>query len=93
MDKYRSILLVDCVGKLCSRLYRTRYTPFIALAMRDALAWQCGGVPGLGIDFPAISVRLLQHYAATQDKSIATIFVDARSAFYAVIRKLVMPMD
>ena len=36
MDKYRSILLADCVGKLSSRSYRTRFTPFIAQAMRDA---------------------------------------------------------
>jgi hypothetical protein len=61
--------------------------------MRDPLTWQCGGVPGLGTDFPAITVRLTQHYAETTGKSIATIFVDAKSAFYAVIRRLVMPMD
>ena len=93
MDKYRSILLADCVGKLSSRSYRTRFTPFIAQAMRDALTWQCGGVPGLGTDFPALTVRLTQHYAETTGKSIATIFVDAKSALYAVIRRLVMPMD
>ena len=93
MEKYRSILLADCVGKLSSRADRTRYTPFIAQAMRDALTWQCGGVPGLGTDFPAITVRLTQHYAESHGISIATIFVDAKSAFYAVIRRLVMPMD
>ena len=93
MEKYRSILLADCVGKLSSRAYRTRYTPFIAHAMRDDLTWQCGGVPGLGTDFPAITVRLTQHYAESHGISIATIFVDAKSAFYAVIRRLVMPMD
>ena len=59
----------------------------------DALTGKRGGVPGLGTDFPDITVRLTQHYASTQGKSIATIFVDAKSAFYAVIRKLVMPMD
>ena len=59
----------------------------------DALTRQCGGVPGLGTDFPAIAVRLTQHDAASQGKSIATIFVDAKSAFDAVIPKLVMPMD
>ena len=87
MEKYRSILFADCVGKLSSRSYRTRYTPFIAQAMMDALTWQCGGVPGLGTDFPAITVRLTQHYAESQGKSVATSSVDAKSAFYAVIRK------
>ena len=81
MEKYRSILLADCVGKLSSRSCRNRYTPFIAQAMRDALTWQCGGVPGLGTDFPAIIVRLTQHYAESQGKSVATIFVNAKSAF------------
>ena len=57
------------------------------------LTWQCGEVPGLGTDFPAISVRLMPHYATSQGKSTATIFVDAKSAFYAVIQKLVIPMD
>ena len=61
--------------------------------MRDALTWQCGGVPGLGTDFPAITVRLTQHDAESHGTSMATIFVDAKSAFYAVIRRLVMQMD
>ena len=46
--------------------------------MMDALTWQCEGVPRLGTDFPAITARLTQHYAASQGKSIATIFVDAK---------------
>ena len=47
----------------------------------------------MGTDFPVITVRLIQHYAESNGKSIATIFVDAKSAFYTVIRRLVMPMD
>ena len=47
----------------------------------------------MGTDFPAITVRLTQHYAESHGKSIATIFVDAKSAFYAVFRRLVMPKD
>ena len=35
----------------------------------------------------------MPHYAATQGTSIASLFADARSAFYAVIRKLVVPVD
>ena len=78
MEKYRSILLADCVGKFSSRSYRTRYILFIAQAMMDALTWQCGGVPGLGTDFPVITVRLTQHFASSQGRSIATIFVHAK---------------
>ena len=85
MEKYRSILLADFVGELSSRSYRTRFTPFIAQAMRDVLTWQCGGVQGLGTDFPAITVRLTQHYAESHGKSVATIFVGAKSAFYVVL--------
>ena len=92
MDKYQSILLADCVGEVCFRTYRTAHTPFIAAAMQDEWSWQCGGIPGLGTEFPALAVRLLQQYAAANGLSISTIFVDARQAFYAVVRKLVIPL-
>ena len=91
MDKYRSILLADRIGKVCSRVYQTTHTPFIAAAMQDEWSWQCGGIQGLGTEFPALVVRLLQQYAAANGVSIATIFVDARQAFYAVVMKLVIP--
>ena len=60
--------------------------------MQDEWSWQCGGIPGLGTEFPAITVRLLQQYAAANGLSISTIFVDARQAFYDVLRRLVIPI-
>ena len=48
------------------------------------------GVPGLGTDFPVLATRLLQEKAQAEGTSIALIFVDARQAFYAIIRKLVL---
>ena len=40
--------------------------------------------------FPVLAIRMLQEKAKAEGTSIALIFVDARQAFYAVIRKLVL---
>ena len=44
----------------------------------------------MGIEFPFLAIRMLQEKANTEGISIAIIFVYARQAFYAVIRKLVL---
>ena len=52
--------------------------------------WQCGGVPGLVTEFPVMALKMFQEKAKAEGTSFALIFVDARQAFYAVIRKLVL---
>ena len=61
-----------------------------AIDLSGEHSWQCGGVPGLGTEFPVLAIRLLQEKAKAEGTSIALIFVGARQAFYAVIRKLVL---
>ena len=43
----------------------------------------------MGTELPCLLVNLLQDYARTRAISLALIFVDAKQAFYAIIRPLV----
>ena len=90
MDKYRSILLADVIGKVSARAHRLSNLSALTADLSGEYSWQCGGVPGLGTEFPVLAIRMLQEKAKAEGTSIALIFVDARQAFYAVIRKLVL---
>ena len=92
MEKYRSILLADCIGKLGARGFRGANLEHIAEELCSPLAVQCGGVPGFGTDFPTLAARLFQDRAKKLGQSTAIIFVDAKQAFYAIIRSLVVPV-
>jgi hypothetical protein len=90
MDKYRSILLADVIGKVSARAHRLGNLQALTADLSGEFSWQCGGVPGLGTEFPVLAIRMLQEKAKAEGTSIGLIFVDARQAFYAVIRKLVL---
>ena len=90
MDKYRSILLADVIGKVSARAHRLSNLSALTADLSGEYSWQCGGVPGLGTEFPVLAIRMLQEKAKAEGTSTALIFVDARQAFYAVIRKLVL---
>ena len=44
----------------------------------------------MGTEFPVLAIRLLQEKAKAEGTSIALLFVGAKQAFYAIIRKLVL---
>ena len=50
----------------------------------------CGGVPGLGTEFPVIAVSMLQERSKARGESIGLLYVDATQAFYAVSRSFVV---
>ena len=83
MDKYRSILLADVIGKVSARAHRLSSLSALTADLSEEYSWQCGGVPGLVI-------RMLQEKVKAEGTLIVLIVVDARQAFYAVIRKLVL---
>eukprot|EP00969_Alexandrium_andersonii_P170673 7545431-Alexandrium_andersonii.AAC.1 len=51
---------------------------------------QCGGIPKRGTDFAGHAVRMFLLMAAARRLSCAVLFVDVISAFYAVLRPLVL---
>ena len=90
MTKYRSILLADSIGKVSARARRRASAHHLAQELRSDLSMQCGGVPGLGTEFPVIAVSMLQERAKARGESIGLLYVDAIQAFYAVLRSLVV---
>ena len=57
----------------------------------DRSSRQCGGVPGLGTEVPVLAVQLLREWAHSTKQCIGLLFVDAKEAFYAIVRTLVVP--
>ena len=90
MEMYRSILLADVIGKLSAKAHRLANLRALAADLSGEPSWHCGGVPGLGTEFPVLAIQMVQEKAKAEGTSIALIVVDARQAFYAVIRKLVL---
>ena len=86
MIKYRSILLADSIGKVSARARRRASAHHLAQELRSDLSIQCGGVPGLGTEFP---VSMFQERAKARGESIGLFYVDAIQAFYAVLRSIV----
>ena len=90
MTKYRSILLADSIGKVSARDRRRASAHHFAQELRSDFSMQCGGVPGLGTEFPVIAVSMLQESAKARGESISLFYVDAIQAFYAIHRSLVL---
>ena len=86
MTKYRSILLADSIGKVSARARRRASAHHLAQELRSDLSMQCGGVPGLGTEFPVIAVSMLHERAKARGESIGIFYADATQAFYAVLR-------
>ena len=78
------------IGQIAARAHRLAKSGALASDLSGERSWQCGGVPGLGTEFPVLAIRLLQEKRKSEGTSIAQIFVDARLAFYVIIRKLVL---
>jgi hypothetical protein len=70
MIKYRSMLLADSIGKVSARARRRASAHLLAEELRSDLSMQCGGVPGLGTEFPFIAVSMLQERAKVRGESI-----------------------
>ena len=45
MDKYRSILLADVIGKVSARAHRLSNLSALTADLSGEYSWQCGGVP------------------------------------------------
>ena len=59
-EMYRSILLADVIGKLLARAHRLANMGALASDLSGAHSWQCGGVTGLGMEFPVLAIRLFK---------------------------------
>ena len=83
----RGILTSSCVGKVYGRALRRRLLP---AALNYAADTQCGGFPGRSPEFASHCARLLAARCKTRGWSHATVFLDATSAFYSLMRQWVL---
>ena len=87
---WRGVLLADVLGK---KLRRTRRKRLVSVADSFLGPLQFGGVAGRGTDMVNHVIRQMQYYAQKAGVSLSVIFIDCVSAFYALIRQLVVPVD
>ncbi|CAE8629497.1 unnamed protein product [Polarella glacialis] len=85
----RAILISGVLGKALHRAARKR---LIGLLQPYALETQLGGIRGGGTDMVAQVVRAFIHSVKVRKVCGAAIFADILSAFYRVIRSIVMPL-
>ena len=81
------ILTSSCVGKVYGRALRRRLLP---PALNYAADAQCGGFPGKSPEFASQCARLFAARCKTRGWSHATVFLDATSAFYSLMRQWVL---
>ena len=89
-SSYRGLLVSDQLGKLLHRAMRRRLTGSYIGQRRWS---QQGGAPGCSTAHANFIVRLFQEWTAARKRSSAVLYVDIASAFYAVLRELVMNLD
>ena len=85
---FRSILISSVPGKVLHRALRTR---LLEVLIRHRPALQAGAVPGEGIETIAIAAQSFQLFKEGQRMPWALVFYDVQTAFYSVIRELIVP--
>ena len=86
-SKRRGIMTSSCIGKVYGRALRKRLLP---AALNFAADTQCGGFPGRSPEFASHCARLFAARCKARSWSHATVFLDATSAFYSLLRQWVL---
>ena len=84
---FRSILVETAPAKLYHKCLRTRLIPFLANACQEL---QAGAVPGAGIESLSLVARTFQALSSARGRPWSLVFYDIKSAFYRVVRQLVL---
>ena len=86
-EGWRSILLLEADGKAILKAERHG---LVAAFQRSRAAAQAGGLPGLPLSVPASFVRAHLVSLKQQNVSGGIVFFDVKSAYYSVIRHLLI---
>ena len=86
-SNHRAIQTASCVGKVYSKVLRRSLVPFVEKYARSD---QHGGVKGRGTEIASLTARVLMRRFSKIGKSVAVLFVDARSAFYSLLLEQVL---
>ncbi|CAE7242238.1 unnamed protein product, partial [Symbiodinium necroappetens] len=87
---FRSILLANATAKVQHRLLRGRLMPYFAAYKLDT---QAGQAPGVGVDSIGLVVRAYQIWAKQKKMASSLTFFDLKTAFYRVLRQVLVPSE
>ncbi|OLQ10148.1 LINE-1 retrotransposable element ORF2 protein [Symbiodinium microadriaticum] len=85
---FRSILLANVAAKTHHRLLRNKLAPSFACYKTEL---QAGQLPGVGVDTLSLLVRTYQLRAQHMRQACAVTYYDVKSAFYRVLRQILLP--
>eukprot|EP00971_Amphidinium_carterae_P126252 2501117-Amphidinium_carterae.2 len=89
---YRPIMLMLSTAKLFSRLCMQKLV--CALTSSDAMPkTQHAMGPAAGVELPHLAMTQCMALAASMKHSLAIVYLDIKSAFDAVLRQLLLPVD
>ena len=86
-SKFRAILLSSLPSKLLHKHLRNCLSVHF-----QPRALQAGALPGISTESVALAARAFQSLCHATGQSWALIFFDVRSAFYCVVRQLLLPV-
>ena len=86
-SKFRAILLSSLPSKLLHKHLRTCLSPHF-----QPQALQAGALPGISTESVALAAQAFQSLSHVTGRGWALIFFDVRSAFYCVVRQLLLPV-
>ena len=85
MESYRSLYVASIPGKLFHRVMRQK---FAGQANHQLYGLHCGAREGCSVTTPSLALRVMTRWARDRKLSTATIFLDTKTAYYAVAREL-----
>ena len=80
----RGITLLDTLGKVYHSLIRTKVLPWLE---QTKLPTQFGGFRGQQTAFASLVLSSFEQVTAAHKISLATVFLDVRSAFHCLLRQ------
>ena len=85
VENYRSLFVSSVPGKCYHRILRNKAAGIV----EDTLGpLHCGGRKGMPVTLPSFAAQLLARAHKCMRYSLATMFLDTRSAYYLVVREL-----
>ena len=85
MESYRSLYVASIPGKLFHRVMRQK---FAGGASSHLHGLHCGARAGCSVTTPSLALHLMTRLAKDRALSAATLFLDTKTAYYAVAREL-----
>ena len=87
LESYRSLYVASVPGKLFHRVLRSRLNQRTSEQLGGL---HCGAKAGSSVSTPSLALHLLVRAAARNKRSAAVIYLDTKTAYYAIVRELAL---